>query len=89
MFPFIVLENMPFMALIVTLFFVVAKMIPENIHLCIGFITIWFLDVKQKNADETNSCETKSNTTIAEQIVKSEINSRDANYATDQDYDAA
>ena len=27
--------------------------VSENIHLCIGFITIWW-DVKQKNADETS-----------------------------------
>ncbi|CAG8637959.1 241_t:CDS:2 [Funneliformis caledonium] len=80
MHPFIVLENLPFMALTTTLIFVVAKITPENIYLCIGFITIWFFlwDVKRKNAVEKNSRETKINTTIAEQIskIKFEINSR-------------
>jgi hypothetical protein len=84
MHPFII--NMPFMALTAYLFFVVAKMFPENIHLCMGFITMWFFlcDVRQKIVNDTNSRDSKINT-IVEEIgrIRAEINSRDANYTTE------
>ena len=84
--PFIVL---PAFFLFLTVIF------PENNYLYVGVIIIWFFlcDIRNKIANESNSCDTKINTTIAKEIIKiraeinndltAKINSRDANYATE------
>ena len=94
MHSFNILDNIPFIVL-PALFLFLAMIFPENIYLCVGVIIIWFFlcDIRNKIANESNSCDTKINTTIAKEINKiraeinndltAKINSRDANYATE------